>query len=264
MSKNKKRFLFTYGMLSDTFTHTMKIEKPALNLFRSIVFLVVLTGCASVNTEEKIKESSAHYQLGVSYLNENNIQLAFVEFQKALKLNPNDKEVANAIGIVYLMKLEDYPQAAEYFQRALSLDKNFSEASNNLGLAYEKSGRYAEAVEAYKSALTSPVYRNAQKALNNLGRAYYRVKRYNDSIAAYKEAIRRSYDFHLPYYGLALSYNAIGKYNDAAIALQRGIEIDPAYKGDKVKALKDMREKKILLAGEEEKDLEDLLEIMNY
>ncbi len=220
--------------------------------------------CATTSKEDKVQKATAHYQLGISYLNDNNIQPAFVEFQKALELNPEDKEVLNAIGVIYLLKLEDYPKAIDYFQKALKIDRNFSEAMNNLGFAFEKSGRYDEAVGAYKTAIANPLYRNTEKAYNNLGRVYYRMKRCGDALDAYREALKRHPEFHLPYYGLALCYNAIARYGDAATALKKAVETDPAYKGNMEKAAKDLRERKLLVKGEEERDIEDLLEIMNY
>lgn len=226
--------------------------------------LLFLFGCASMSGEDKLQRASAHYQLGVSYLNENNIQPAFVEFQKALEYNPDDKETLNAIGIIYLLKLEDYPKAITHFQRALKEDRNYAEAWNNLGSAYEKMGRYPDAVEAYKTALTNPFYKSVEKAFYNLGRVYYRMRKFSDAVDAYKESIKRFSDFYPPYYGMALCYNALGRYGDAATALRKAIELDPAYKGDKEKAIREMKERKLLVKAEEEKDIEDLIEIMNY
>jgi len=232
-----------------------------------LIFLgtvLLASSCATTSKENNVQKAAAHYQLGVSYLNDNNIQPAFVEFQTALELDPNNKEVLNAVGIIYLMKLEDHRKATEYFQKALKVDKNFSEASNNLGIAFEKSGKYNEAIEAFRAALSNPLYRNADRAFSNLGRAYYRARRFDDAIEAYKEALRRFSDFYLPYYGLALCYNAKGRYGDAAAALRKAIEIDPAYKGDKEKVIREMQDRKLLAGKEDEKDIEDWLEIMNY
>jgi type IV pilus assembly protein PilF len=230
-----------------------------------IIFLAIfLFSCSTTETGENIQKANAHYQLGISYINDNNIQPAFIEFQKALKLNPDNKEILNAIGIIYLLKLENYPEAIKYFQKALKLDKNFSEASNLLGFAYEKTGRFDEAIEAYKMALSNTLYKNPEKAFNNLGRVYYRLKRYNDAIDAYKEALRRFSDFHLPYYGLALCYNAKGQYGDAATAITRAIELDPLYKGNKDKAKEDFENKKLIAKGDEEKDIIDYIEMLRY
>ncbi len=226
--------------------------------------VLLLAACATTSSEDKAQKATAHYHLGISYLNENNIQPAFVEFQKALELNPNDKEVLNGIGVIYLLKLEDYPRAIEYFQRSLKADSNFAEALNNLGVAYEKIGKHDEAVTSYKAAIANPLYRNTDKAYNNLGRTYYRMKRYDDAADAYREAVRRNSDFSAPYFGLALCFNALGRYGEAATALKKALDTDPSYRGNREKAINDMKEKKLLLKGDEEKDVEDLLEIMNY
>jgi Tfp pilus assembly protein PilF len=251
-------------VLSDNFTEDMKRLRLFSFLTLTAVMLLLCACATTASKEDRAQQATAHYHLGVSYLNDNNIQPAFVEFQKALELNPDDRDVLNAIGVVYLLKLQDYPKAIEFFQKALKVDKGFSEALNNLGFAYERTGKYEEAVASYKAALSNLLYRNAEKAFNNLGRAYYRMKRYDDALDAYREAVKRSSDFHLPYYGLALGYNALGRYGEAATALKKALEMDPEFKGDKEKAISSLRERKLLFKGEEEKDIDDLLEIMNY
>lgn len=224
---------------------------------------VILCSCVSAGVDDR-QNAIAHYKLGVSQLNENNIQLAFVEFQKAYELNPEDKEVLNGIGIIYLLHFENYPKAVEFFQKAVHVDSNFSEAYNNLGFAYEKSRMYKEAIESYKKALSNLVYRTPEKAYYNLGRAYYRSGMYDEAIEAYIEASRRMGDFYPSYYGIALGYNAKGKYGEAATAITKAIELDPLYKGDKNKAITDLMQKKLKVKGDDEKDIADYLEILKY
>lgn len=229
-----------------------------------VLFAVVLVvSCAGVS-EKNAMMSQYHYQLGISYLNDNNIQPAFTELQKALELNPQDKEVHNALGVIYLTKLDDYNKAVEHFNRALAIDKAFSEAATNLGISYAALKNYEKAVESYRMALSNPQYKNAHMAFNNLGMVYYRLSKFDDSLSAFKDAIRRFPDFQAPYYGLALSYNAKGRYDDAASAMKRAIELDPAYKGNMEKAVIDLRNQKFRATDEQEQDISDYLEIMQY
>src|SRR5512135_1877337 len=95
--------------------------------FAAFFLILGLASCTSV-TQEDIKNANYHYQMGISYLSNNNIQPAFVELQKALELNPHDKNVHEMLGIIYLDKLENYPKAVEHFREALDIDENFSEA----------------------------------------------------------------------------------------------------------------------------------------
>lgn len=230
-----------------------------------IFFLFVfLTACASTKSTDNVQKATAHYKIGLSYYNENKFQQAYIEFQKALEINPKDKEVLNALGIVQLLQFEDFEKAIEYFKRALKADKNFSEASNNLGVAYEKTGEIEDAISSYKKAIANPMYRNPEKAYNNLGRIYYRAGQYDKSIDSFTSALRRVNDFYPSYYGLALCYNAKGHYGDAASALTRAIELDPLYKGDREKALTDFENRRLIAKGPEVNDFMDFIEILRY
>ncbi|MCX5718034.1 MAG: tetratricopeptide repeat protein [Nitrospirae bacterium] len=227
-----------------------------------ILILAVFVGSCATASVENMQKATAHYKLGVSYLNENNVQPAFIEFRKAYELNPEDKEVLNAIGIIYLLKFEDFPKSIDFFQKSVSVDPNFSEAHNNLGFAYEKSRRFNEAIESYNKALSNLTYRSPEKAYYNLGRIYYRTGKYDEAINAHKEALKRMTDFYPSYYGLALCYNAKGRYGDASLAITKAIEIE--YKGSKSKAVSDLSQKKLNARGEDEKDIADYLEILKY
>jgi type IV pilus biogenesis/stability protein PilW len=234
---------------------------------RYVIFLLIISllcSCATIKSEKDIQQAEAHFQLGLSYLNDNNIQPAFVEFQKAIEFNPDNKEAHNMIGVIYLTKLEDYSNAVSHFKKALILDKNFSEAYNNLGNAYEKIGMHDDAIESYKAAIANPLYRNTPLAFYNMGMLYYKLTRYDDAMDAFKESLKRHSDFYLSYYGLALCYNMKGQYGDAAIAMNRAIELDPLYRGNRDKAIEDMRNRKIRAKAEEEQFIVDYLEILKY
>lgn len=229
-------------------------------IFLSIVFL---SSCATTQTEENIQKAAVHYTIGLSYFNENKVQMAFVEFQKALEFNPNDKKVLDALGQIYL-KFEDFQKAKESFRKAIVIDSNFSEAHNNLGVTYGRMGQWSDAIDSFKAALKNPLYPTPEMAYYNLGFAYYRLGRIDEAIDAFKEALKRVQNFYRLYYGLALCYNAKGQYGDAATAITRAIELDPLYKGDREKATEDLKDKKLRAKGEEEKDIIDWLEILKY
>jgi len=229
-----------------------------------ILIMAVFAGSCATASIENTNKATAHFKLGVSYLNENNVQPAFIEFRKAYDLNPEDKEVLNAIGIIYLLKFEDFPKAIDFFQKAVNIDPDFAEAHNNLGFAYEKSKKFNEAIESYKKALSNLIYRSPEKAYYNLAKVYYRLGKYDEAINAHKEALKRMMDFYPSYYGLALCYNAKGRYGDASLAITKAIEMDPSYKGSKNTAIRDLSQRKLNARGEDEKDIADYLEILKY
>src|ERR1700693_6259684 len=70
-----------------------------------------LGACAtSAETMKAEKESNAHFKMGVSYLNDNSLQPAFLEFQKAVELNPKDKQAHYYLCHVYFLQKKDMAQ----------------------------------------------------------------------------------------------------------------------------------------------------------
>lgn len=202
--------------------------------------------------------------MGVAYLNEAKVQQAFVEFQQAYQLNPNDKEVLNGIGIIYLLYFDETAKAIDFFEKATKVDPNYSDAYNNLGFAYEKLGRFDAAITFYKKAVSNLTYSTPEKAYISLGNAYYRLGKYEDALYSYKEAIKRAPNLGLPYLQMALCYNAMHRYGEASTAMTYAITLDPAYKGDREKALEDFTLRKLKASGYEEKDIQDYIEILKY
>jgi tetratricopeptide (TPR) repeat protein len=211
-----------------------------------------------------VQQAGAHYKMGVAYLKEEKVQQAFVEFQQAYRLNPDDKEVLNAIGIVYLLYFDETAKAIEFFEKATKADPAYSDAYNNLGFAYEKLGRFDTAITFYKKAVSNLTYTTPEKAYVGLGNAYYRLGKYEDALYSYREAIKRAPNMGLPYMRMALCYNAMGRYGEASTAMTYAITLEPAYKGDREKALEDFTLWKLKATGYEEKDIQDYIEIIKY
>jgi Tfp pilus assembly protein PilF len=230
---------------------------------RIISLLLMFLICSCATNEKNVKQTTAHYQLGLSYLNEGKDQLAYTEFQKALEVDPDNKDVHYALGIVYL-RFEDFEKARDSFQRVVDIDREYPGAYYNLGVAYAKMGKWSDAVDSFKEALNNPVYTKHEMAYTSLGEAYYRLGRIDDAINAYNNAIKRVNDFLRPYYGLALCYNAKGNYGEAATAMKTALGLDPFFRGDRDKAIKYFEDRRLLARGEEAQDIKDYLEILMY
>jgi len=238
-----------------------------MNAFRLIlvaVAAVFVMSCATTGTGENAQQAEAHYKMGVASLNENRIQQAYVEFHKAYELDRGNKDVPYMIGILYLEHLDDAGKAIRYFEEATKIDPQFSEAFNNMGYAYEKLGRYETAITFYRKALSNPVYQTAEKSYFNIGNSYYRMGKFEAAMTSYKEALKRAPNLGLLYMKLALCYNALGKYGDAAVAMTQAINLDTVYKGSRDKAIEDLTVRKLKATGFEEQDIRDYIEILKY
>ncbi|MBF0553375.1 MAG: tetratricopeptide repeat protein [Nitrospirae bacterium] len=217
----------------------------------------------SDNDNKKDNQVKGHYALGVSKMKENDYQGAFVEFKKALEIDPKDKESLNALGLVY-HRFGEYKNAKESFIKAIASDKNYSDAYNNLGITCAMMGQWAESVEAFRNALKNPLYATPDKSYQNLGFSLYRIGKYDEAIKSFRDSLARNQNNIGSYYGIALCHNAAGRYGEANEALMEGIRLAPEYKGNVQKAQKDFGQKRRSSTGLTEQDYANYLEILNY
>lgn len=226
-----------------------------------ILFLLTSSGCGLTEARiKKEKEASAHYKLGISYLNENQLQKAFIEFHKAAEIDPDNKDVQYGLGHIHFQK-QDYVEAVNAFKKAISIDARFSEAHNYLGKVYEVQGTLDKAIVEYQEALKNPQYDTPQKpylnlglvymkqekydqatrefqrvlqidpnnvvAHNELGRSYYQMGKPKEAISSYQEAIRMAPNYLDAHYNLAFAYMKEGSKGLAATQFKKVIEISP-------------------------------------
>jgi type IV pilus biogenesis/stability protein PilW len=226
--------------------------------------LVLIVSCASAPHRDKVKQADANYELGLSYMREQKFQDAFVAFQKAIDLNPENKDAYNALGLIYL-RFEELDKSAQSFEKAIDLDSNFSDARNNLGVVYSRQKKWEKAISEFDQALKNPLYVAPERAYYNLGNTYYRLKKYDLALKNYTNALRREPEFFPAYYGLALCYNATEEYGEASTAISLGIKKDPEIKGSKQKAVDVFSSRMVTVTNKEEKeDYNSLIEILHY
>ncbi len=233
--------------------------------FATCCFLLssYLISCSSVDRTIKESRANRYYALSLESLREDDIQNALVEIKKAIEIKSSDKKYFNILGYIH-MRMEDYENAEEALNKAIIIDPNYSEAHNNLGVTYTKSMLWDKSIEAFKKALENPLYKSPESAYSNLGISLYRLGKYKEAIREFGNALRIAPESYRPFYGLALSYNAIRQYGYAGEALSKAIKLDPFFKGDLDMAQNEFSKRKQIATGAEKKDFVDYLDILYY
>lgn len=144
-----------------------------------------LGGCAT--SEEARQKSKGYYQEGLAVL-ESDRQKAYVSFQKAVQINPDNKEARYGLGHILAVQGK-LAQAEQEFRAATKIDDNYSEAHTYLGQILASQDRWAEAVSSFKAALANPLYATPDLARFHLGRALAHQGDLQGAMEAFEDAL---------------------------------------------------------------------------
>ena len=130
-----------------------------------------LAFCAS-SSQNKIlqkqqKDPKYQYNLGLYYLNQNDVDNAMKYFRNAVSLDPGHYLAWNAMGLAHSMKGR-LDEAAKAYEKCLQINPQFSEAHNNLGTVYQEMGHLEQAEQEFRKALADLAYTNRELPYFNL------------------------------------------------------------------------------------------------
>jgi type IV pilus assembly protein PilF len=141
----------------------------------AVMMLSALSLAACMSTAERRAEherntklSDTHLQLGVSYLQRGQLEVAKENLEKAVELNPESSPANNMLALLQ-WRLKQYAQAEAYFRKALQIDNANSETWNNYGVFLCERGQYEGAEQAFNRALSDPLYKTPAEANVNAG-----------------------------------------------------------------------------------------------
>jgi tetratricopeptide (TPR) repeat protein len=109
-------------------------------------------------------ESELHEALGALYLDNHSDDDAQSELERAVTLDPSRTHALYLLGRLYVQK-RDNEKAVSYLQRALHLQPDLVEASSLLGTAYVRLGQFANAVPKLEKAAPRDHYGNVHYQL---------------------------------------------------------------------------------------------------
>jgi len=237
----------------------------------ALLFIVLMGSCASTSHMEDIRMAEALNKMGSSYLNDGQLNEASIEFQKALSLDPKNKETLNYLGYIST-RFKKYDEAISYYKRAISLDPEYADAINNLGVTYTELENWDEAIRQFERALKNPLYRTPARTYSNIGYAYYKKGDFDKAKTSLQDALIRNPVFPRAMYILGLIYRETGDSQSAIEEFKKAIGILPDYTdahwelarayfsaGKKAKALKHFQ-----VVFEKDTDRERRREASNY
>ena len=214
-----------------------KMSQARFRITSSTVFLLLLTiailsltGCTTLAQKQRLDDASAHYKLGQAHLNERMEQRAYIEFQKAVELDPDDSNYRYALGHIYFLQGR-YGRAGQEFRTILENNPDHSKSHNYLGKVYAKEGNLDAAIEEFRKALGNSLYLTPGIARYNLGLALQQKGLQKEALEEFLRAVRINPELLAAYGALAQGYTNLGAYRDAIRTYQVMLEKVPGQAG---------------------------------
>ncbi|HAA44998.1 MAG: hypothetical protein XD36_1835 [Halomonas sp. 54_146] len=207
--------------------HRKRHHPSRVPLLTVLIGSLWLAGCASSNAlspQDNPAAADAYTQLGVAYLERNNLPRAMNALDRALEITPRHAEALQALALVYQQQGE-HALADDYFQQAVSAEPDFTRARNNYAAFLYERGQYQAACEQLETASQDAQYANRAQLFTNLGQCYMALEEFDKARARLQRA--QSIDPRNPrgYLTLAELEYSQGNYPQAWAPLQTYLQL---------------------------------------
>jgi type IV pilus assembly protein PilF len=197
----------------------------------------------SETKEEKKKDAARIYvELGQRYMEQNKLDYAMENLNKALDRDPNYVDAHTVIGVLY-EHIGNTKAAEEHYAKAVQLAPKSGDANNNYGQFLCNNGRAAQSQPYFAAAMADPFYKTPDILYSNAGSCLMKAGsgHLDDAIGYFRKALEAN-----PKNGAALfqmadalyqkedffrarafiqRFEALGRPDPAALLLARNIEV---------------------------------------
>jgi Tfp pilus assembly protein PilF len=201
---------------------------------RTLIILLCLSFLSCASTQKKIeqaqekreKDPQYQYNVGLTYLNSNNVDEAVKYFNKALALNPRHYQSLNMLGLAYAMR-GSFQESVNLYQKCLAIAPDFADAHNNLGMVYQEMGYIDQAEEEFKKVIENPNYTHKELPYCNLARLYITKQDFDKARLYVDSAIKINSRFALAYNLQGLILENQNDLSGAIASFKMAVKINP-------------------------------------
>ena len=175
---------------------------------------------------EKTSEAQGQLKLAKGLFLKGEYPKAVEELQIARKMEPENADVENLLGLTYYW-MQEYTLAIESYQKALELDPKRTDVRNNLGLVYLAQMDYDRALAEFYLCNKDLNYPKKHLSLNNIGVVYWEKGQLQNALAALTQATKEAPEYAKSYQQIGEIYLSQDMYQDAITALEKADVLDP-------------------------------------
>lgn len=210
----------------------MKTVKSLVTVIAAVIIMSVMVPVYGIAGQNTINQDvvEAHVLLGLSYAKMDDQVSATIEFEKALKLDPDftayRKQVADFyfdLGMIYIMNYE-LDGSRTFFNRALFLNNDHQAARNGLALAFSLLAEGS--LETGDMVKAQYFYAKAGEIVPDFD-PDHAYKLLSEDCSIMVKIDQMSTDFAATYCAVANEYYKDGKYREAKKYYETALELVP-------------------------------------
>ena len=186
----------------------------------------LLAACATHVTEMQRLQAQNSYERALNQISQSQTALAMSSLQEATGLNPGMALYHDTLGML-LLDLGRIDQAVAELKKAVDLDPHRGDTYFHLGTALAEARRWDGAVAAYRKAIAQPSLTVTDYAHQNLGLALFHLGRYREAEDALRFALSVDPDLQAAYYNLGLVLTAEKRQDEAKAFFRRARQLAP-------------------------------------
>ena len=181
---------------------------------------------------KKEKDAEYYFNQGIVNFYENKYREAIENYDKAIKIDPNDANAYNNRGIAKVLLGGNNKGAIKDYDKAIEIDPKSTYAYNNRGNAKVLLKDFKEAIKDYDKAIeldpnNAETYTNRGKAKGLKGDYQKVIEDYTQAIEDFDKAIDINSEYADAYTGRGNAKSKLGKNQEAIEDWTEAIRLDP-------------------------------------
>ncbi|MFW6131785.1 MAG: tetratricopeptide repeat protein [Candidatus Aminicenantaceae bacterium] len=193
-----------------------------------IIFICLsLTFCASYQKKlQNQRENDPRYQynMGLFYLQNNNIDKAIWHLNKSISINPRYDVALCSLGLAYSMKGE-LIKAEKYYKKTLQVNPALIEVHNYLGIIYHELGYLDKAEQEFITAISDDNYKSKHLPYFNLAKLRFEQGNLEQALSFVNKSISRNSNMVMSHNLRGIIQEKLGNYNQAITSYQSALDI---------------------------------------
>lgn len=171
-------------------------------------------------------DAETSFNSGLQHLRENRPQMALDELKKAVKQDDKNPYFQKALGLAY-SQLGKYDEAIQAFRRALTIEPYYVDVRNDLGAALVLSGKRAEGRAEWVAAYNEPTNPTPDLSARNLGQSYLEESNFQEAASWFRSSLGKNPRQVDSYTGLAAALAGLQRPEEAVPVLEGGLKEVP-------------------------------------